>query len=97
MRNVSDTGSDTRAHPPVTRAWHVIMANGGDQTVTAHLCRVLSGVLLFINYTPHDEANRVLVRAFSPNAWRDVDLVDTPHAAVIQLASAGHYDGHRGS
>jgi hypothetical protein len=76
----------------VTRAWHVVMANGGDVTVTAHRCTIRDGVLLFRNAPPPSEEERslILVRAFGREAWDDCALIDTPHAPAVQRpASAG--------
>lgn len=62
---------------PAMRAWHVIMANGGDTTIAAHDLDIYSGVLSFSNETPLVPGHYTIVRAFGPNAWHDVELVDT--------------------
>jgi len=70
-----------RPPTPTLRAWHIVMANGGDATVTAHSCESSSGVLEFFNreVAPDDYFGPgLLVRAFAPAAWQDVELVDVP-------------------
>jgi hypothetical protein len=63
------------------RAWHVIMNNGADQTITAHECDIFGGVLAFSTAFARAD-DFVVVRAFAPGAWQDVDLVDTELVAV---------------
>jgi len=59
------------------RAWHVIMANGADQTVTAHDLDNFGGTLSFTTHQYSGDDRPVIVRAFAPAAWRDVELVPT--------------------
>jgi hypothetical protein len=59
------------------RTWHVVTGSGADATIKAHHCDHLDGVLSFSDYTrPDDDPNYVLVRAFAPGQWADVELVD---------------------
>ena len=97
--------SETRRHqsepsthraPLVTRAWHVLMTNGGGETIVAHQAQVRSGVLSFRN-RPKPEHKNVLVRAFAPHVWLEVNLVDTPASGPVHLPVVHDIPGHRPS
>jgi hypothetical protein len=73
--------------PPVIRAWHVLTRAGGGQTVAAHQCSIRNGVLSFRNQSPTNEQEMVVVRAFAMDAWSELDLIDTPVTAAVQVRS----------
>ena len=65
---------------PILRAWHVVTGNGGDQTVTAHLCHTRDGVLTFERYESHEHEHfdrLVVTHAFSRLGWKELELVNT--------------------
>lgn len=80
----SKSVESTRSLPaPLPRAWHINMAHGGGETITAHDCTVESGgVLLFHNILP---TGRILVRALCAREWNQAELIDTPVSAPVQL------------
>jgi hypothetical protein len=61
------------------RAWHVVMANGADQTVIAQRCRLNADTIFFLNDDPDNpDEELVVVRAFGPGVWADLELVTMP-------------------
>ena len=74
------------------RAWHIYKRDGLGETVVANDCLILSGVLSFHNRLSA-RGDSVLVRAFAPDDWHDVTLIDTtPFRVPIQLNRAGGHD-----
>lgn len=76
-------------HSSEARSWHIILANGADETVTAHDCTIYEGVLRFTSpptHHPPDDLSSILIRAFGPQAWHDVGLVDLSHMRPAGLA-----------
>jgi hypothetical protein len=54
-----------------------VTGTGADITVSAHECDHYDGVLTFRDHTIFDgEHASVLVRAFGPGRWVDVEMVD---------------------
>jgi len=77
-RRNATRGSTTKA-PPVREkyAWHIVTGTGADVTVSAHECDHYDGVLTFRNHTIYDgDRESVLVRAFGPGRWAEVEMVD---------------------
>jgi hypothetical protein len=71
---------------PMMRAWHIILGDNSNATVAAHDCDIYTGVLQFsrqeIDDLDEDRIN-VLVRAFAPTEWREVELVETPELTAV--------------
>lgn len=83
--------------PPLSRAWHIDLAHGGGETIVAHECHVLTGVLAFFNHPAPDDSNGdgVLIRAFGPRQWTEVALIDTPYATAVHLPPPDHLSDAR--
>lgn len=78
------------------RAWHVVTANGGDQTVTAHHCDVIHGGILSFTTSLSETSGLILVRAFAATAWQDVTLVvDLPHLSSLPDEAILYHGHHR--
>jgi hypothetical protein len=63
-------------------AWHVVLANGADATITAHEAECECGALTFYDRELDSQIryDRTLVRAFAATAWSEVELVVVPAA-----------------
>lgn len=72
-----------RKHTP--RVWHLYLADGGVDYITAHDCDCQGGHLTFWNWDPVDDEHLLLIKAFPPALWTYCELVDTPDSPDVHL------------